>query len=670
MSAPLYACCVAAPRSGEGKTMVSMAIMRLLTLRGMTVQGFKCGPDYIDPTFHSQATGRASCNLDTWMMGADGVRALWSSRVLDDEKDPVDAAICEGVMGLLDGKAVAVNQNGKALAANKDEKARLPKTKQTIQNNKPFPIVGSTLDTARVLKLPIILVVNARGMATSMAALVHGFVNMAQRYDTQIVGIIANNVGSSRHVDMLRTALECANQPPLLGAIPRHADWSLPERQLGLVPQNELGEQSNLAWLDSMVTAIEPHLDVDTLLKAIRIPRPSKITQDTVITDEKKSSAKPKIMAIAHDKAFCFYYDANLAALRQQGWELVEFSPLHDAELPHSCDALYLGGGYPEEFAADIAANMSMRQSIQNFAAQGGLVYAECGGYMALAKRLIDVHGVEHEMYSLINATARMGSRLKSLGYREFVLQTKTPFADANTTIRGHEFHWSDMEHHENYAPLYIHNGQAIGVAHGNILAGYGHLYWAYLPKDEQIQNDILRPRTGEVVIFTGPSSAGKSTLVALVQKKLHQLGFPTLSLSMDHFLRATSCGHEKAVEAMAHDDAVVQSLHGAVSAAAHAGTSVLVDHVLGEDEAWYNDIIQRLDFTPYLIQVHCHLPELERRERLRNDRNPDLDHVRRQHAHIHKTLAYDFSIDTSNANPEDCADAVINKISSYFSVR
>lgn len=662
MSVPFYACCIAAPRSGEGKTMVAMSIMRLLTLRGMKVQGFKCGPDYIDPTFHSQATGRTSCNLDTWMMGAAGVRSLWASRVLnmDDAQSVdstcVDAAICEGVMGLLDGKALSADHNAKK------------------QEKQPFNIIGSTLDCARVLKLPVILVVNARGMASSMAALVDGFTNMAKRYDAHIVGIIANNVGSPRHANMLRTALKLAQLPPLLGTIPRCTDWSLPERQLGLVPQEELGEKSyNMEWLDNMVTAIEPHIDMDTLLAAIETPRPE--TQEILPTCTESKTA-PKIMAIARDKAFCFYYDANLAALRANGWELIEFSPLADNQLPH-CDAIYLGGGYPEEFAKELAANTSMRQSIQNFASKGGLVYAECGGYMALAKNLIDADGQSHEMFGLINGTARMGSRLRSLGYREFVLKADTPFAVAGTVIRGHEFHWSDMELHEDYAPLYTHNGQDIGIAKENIVAGYGHLYWAHLPQDEvaqpidQIKQDRPShkhpPKRGKLVIFNGPSSAGKSTLVALVQKKLHHLNFPTLSLSMDSFLKATSCGHENACEAMAHGDAVVQSLHGAASAAVMMGTSVLLDHVLGDDAAWYDDIMQRLDFTPYIIQVQCHLPELERRELQRNDRNPNLEHVRRQYASIHASVPTAFTVDTSEASPEACADLIIKEIIKYF---
>lgn len=670
MSAPFYAACIAAPRSGEGKTMVAMSLMRLLTLRGFTVQGFKCGPDYIDPTFHGQACRRPSYNLDTWMMGPQGVRHAWVSRI----DEAVDVALCEGVMGLFDGKALSA-----------------PPKSNASQAAPTLNLEGSTLDCARVIGMPIILVVNARGMATSIAALVEGFCTMAERHGAHIVGIIANNVGSSRHVDMLRMALERAQLPKLLGAIPRCADWALPERQLGLVPQGELDEK-DLAWLDAMVEAMAPHIDVEALLHAIRMPRPQRApsNQEALLNEEALSnngvptSAKPpntktKRMAIARDKAFCFYYDANLEALQSQGWELISFSPLADTALPSHIDALYLGGGYPEEYAADIAANAAMRQSIQDFAGQGGLVYAECGGYMTLGKKLIDIHGIEHEMYGLINATASMGARLRSLGYREFVLQAESPFAAKGTIIRGHEFHWSSMEHHEDYAPLYTFNGLGHGVAHGTILAGYGHLYWAHLPEKNQenqcskkAQGDVATKRAhGKVLFFNGPSSAGKSTLVELVQKRMHLLGFPTLLLSMDSMLKATSAGHESARAAMQADNAVVQALHGAIAAASMAGTAILVDHVLSEEKAWHEDLVQRLDNTPLCIHVHCHLPELERRELQRNDRSPDLEHVRRQHACMvsqsQANAAEAICIDTSDTEPEHCADELMPHILSYF---
>lgn len=735
MERPFHACCIAAPRSGEGKTTFAMGLMRLLTLRGLSVQGFKCGPDYIDPTFHTQATGRTSCNLDTWMMGAEGVRELWATR-----SEGADAAICEGVMGLFDGKA--------GVAAH--------------------DLSGSTVDCARVLQLPILLVVNVRGMAASIAALVEGFTSAAARQGVTITGIIANNVGSPRHADMLRIALERACLPPLLGALPRRPAWSLPERQLGLIPSDELAYDT--AWLGALAKDIAPNIDIERLLTCIQRPRPKLPTGDTsgqtvcnpskahgIAVDESSYAANVgsscsvcstapcdalastaastsdtntqtphKRMAVAQDAAFCFYYDANLRALRHSGWELCFFSPLADSALPSNIKALYLGGGYPEEFAEQIAANNAMRQSIQNFAKQGGSVYAECGGYMTLAKELIDANGVHYPMYGLINGTARMGARLRSLGYREIELCAATPFADAHTTLRGHEFHWSDMELHEDYAPLYLMNGKPCGVSLGSIKAGYGHLYWAHRPatavqdtpqSTSQTRSEasscassahnidtteadsvnaavpsasskgieptstaatasastsVLDTSTtataptsyGCVVLFNGASSAGKSTLSRRVRELLHDAGHSSLLLSMDDMLRATSAGCENAFHAEALDYAVIPALHAAAAAAAQAGNTVLLDHVIGENKDWLCDLQQRLGATPlYCVHVRCELEELEHRERARSDRLPDLPHARRQHATIYTFVPEDCHVDTTYTAPALCAERVTHWI-------
>ena len=310
--------------------------MRALARRGLRVQGFKCGPDYIDPTFHAQATGLPACNLDTWMMGRDGVRALWDSRAHD-----ADAAVCEGVMGLFDSRD-------------------------------PGDPAGGTADCARALGLPIVLVFNGRGMAGSVAALVAGFQLHAVRMGVRLVGAIANNVGSPRHADILRQALERANLPPLLGALPRREEWRLPERQLGLLPSEEAG--TTAAWLDALAEMAEQHLDIDRLLALTTSKRPE---APAPLPSE---NVRPRRMGIAKDKAFCFYYEENERVLRSQGWEPVPFSPLADTALPIGIEALYLGGGYPEVFARELSRNAAMRENIRDFAARGGEIYAECGG--------------------------------------------------------------------------------------------------------------------------------------------------------------------------------------------------------------------------------------------------------------------------------------------------
>ncbi|WP_415965486.1 cobyrinate a,c-diamide synthase, partial [Desulfovibrio piger] len=413
-----HAFCLAAPRSGEGKTAVAVALMRALARRGLAVQGCKCGPDYIDPTFHALATGRPACNLDTWMMGEAGVRAQWRAAVRG-----ADAAVCEGVMGLLDGRS-------------------------------PDDLSGSTLDCARVLHLPVLLVVSVRGMAASLTALVEGFRQQAARHGVRLAGVIANNAGSPRHADILRQALEKAGLPPLLGALPRHEACRIPERQLGLLPAAE--SHCDTAWTDRLAELAENHMDLDRLLALTRRPRPSAPPLPA-------PGQRHRRLAVARDEAFCFYYRANEDALRARGWELVPFSPLRDAALPPQADALYLGGGYPEAFAARLSANTAMRTAIRNFAAAGGEIYAECGGYMYLCSGLeaaAEGHGLDGErrvwpMCGVLEATARMGRGLRSLGYRDVRFTGGAPLGLPLETCRGHEFHWSHIEPHRPYAPLY-----------------------------------------------------------------------------------------------------------------------------------------------------------------------------------------------------------------------
>ena len=489
-----HAFCIAAPRSGEGKTTASIALMRALARRGLRVQGFKCGPDYIDPTFHAQATGLPACNLDTWMMGRDGVRALWDSRAHD-----ADAAVCEGVMGLFDSRD-------------------------------PGDPAGGTADCARALGLPVVLVFNGRGMAGSVAALVAGFQLHAVRMGVRLVGAIANNVGSPRHADILRQALERANLPPLFGALPRREEWRLPERQLGLLPSEEAG--TTAAWLDALAEMAEQHLDIDRLLALTTSKRPE---APAPLPSE---NVRPRRMGIAKDKAFCFYYEENERVLRSQGWEPVPFSPLADTALPIGIEALYLGGGYPEVFARELSRNAAMRENIRDFAARGGEIYAECGGYMYLCTTLEaseEAGGTRDDrriwpMCGVIDATARMGGRIRSLGYREASMLSGAPFGLRHETFRGHEFHWSDIELHRDYPPLYevrTRSGvEKAGVAFGNVRAGYVHLYWGneghaeegQAPKSGKTSSEgFSSPRptspSGQVILLNGPSSAGKTTL-------------------------------------------------------------------------------------------------------------------------------------------------------------
>lgn len=633
---PFYALCLAAPRSGEGKTTLAIALMHLLTRRGWHVQAFKCGPDYIDPSFHANATQRPAYSLDTWMMGEAGVRQVWRAHA-----PAADMALCEGVMGLFDGRA----------------------------DGSP---AGSTADCARVLALPVVLVVNARGMAASIAALVAGFSLCAAKQGVRLVGVIANNCGSQRHSALLRAALHKAHLPPLLGSLPRNAAWLLPERQLGLVPAPELGR--DVQWLDSLADALESCLDLPLLLRLCAAPRPQALPQPTAQPSTKR-------LAVAKDAAFCFYYAENLRALQAQGWELVFFSPLADAALPQHCAALYLGGGYPEEFAPQLAANISLLADIRHFAQQGGMIYAECGGYMYLARELITANQQRYALCGLINATATMQGRLRSLGYRQGRLCADTFFAPAGTVLRGHEFHWSDMVLHQEYPPLYECQGKSAGIAFGTIRAGYGHWFWAghsalsaqeqeilpSVPLTQQPLPDFPQeqpslPSQPFAIVLNGASSAGKSTLAQALQQHLQAQGRESLLFSLDVFLRASSAGYSSAVQAQAAQSPVVSVMHAAITAAAAAGATLIIDHVAGEHAAWLADLEARLAALPLCrVAVLCPLAVLEQREAARTDRQPDQEHTRRQYAQIQQYFRADCSVDTAKHSPQACAQQVLH---------
>lgn len=636
-----HAFCLAAARSGEGKTAVAVALMRALVRRGLAVQGCKCGPDYIDPTFHALATGRPACNLDTWMMGEDGVRAQWRACAAD-----ADAAVCEGVMGLLDGRA-------------------------------PDDLSGSTLDCARVLGLPVLLVVDARGMAASLAALVDGFRRQAARHGVRLAGVIANRAGSARHTALLRAALDRDGLPPLLGALPRHEACRIPERQLGLLPAAETA--CDTAWTDRLAALAEDHLDMERLLALTRQPRPLPLPRPA-------AAGRRRRLAMARDEAFCFYYRANEEALRTRGWELVPFSPLRDTALPEGAEALYLGGGYPEAFAARLAANTAMRAAIRDFAAAGGEIYAECGGYMYLCTELEAAtggHGLEGErrrwpMCGVLEATARMEGGLRSLGYREARFTDSAPLDLPLRSCRGHEFHWSHIELHRAYAPLYTVTDRTgprpEGVRDGNVRAGYVHLYWGGLADSSgtacgaSVSAPLSCPVSGgRVILLNGPSSAGKSTLArALQERLLAQQGRHSIILSMDGLLRACPGRPGSLLRGMAATGLPLTAiLHAAAAEAARSGALVILDHVLGERPDWVADLWRRLDGIPILpVQVRCALDELERREKSRTDRTPDWPHAARQARDIHAPLPGELTVDTGRASPGACAARILDVLS------
>mgnify|MGYP002518902187 FL=1 len=394
---------IAGVNSGSGKTTLALALMRALRRRGLRVAPFKCGPDYIDPSFHRRAADAESVNLDCRMTGKECVRQNWQEFAA-----PAQAAVVEGVMGLFDGVASGT-------------------------------LEGSSAEVALALGIPVILVVNAKGMAGSIAPLVSGFVNWNP--ELRIAGVIANSTGSARHAEILRNALDAANLPPLLGAFPRREEWTLPERHLGLVPEEENPVFDS--WLDSIGEAAEELIDLDLLLELTRLPRPT--------APERKCIAPFVRLAIALDRAFHFYYPDQLRRMREAGIELVPFSPLSDSALPENIQGVYLGGGFPELFAEQLERNESMKDSIREFSQRNGLIYAECGGYMYLMNALTDFAGKRYSMCGIIPCEAVMTPKLRSLGYRRAVPTGESPFGPG--PFCGHEFHYSDAP--ETDTPLW-----------------------------------------------------------------------------------------------------------------------------------------------------------------------------------------------------------------------
>ena len=610
MNKPFHAFCIASTQSGGGKTTVSLALMAALSARGLRVQAFKCGPDYIDPSFHRQATGLPSFNLDTWMMGKNGVRSQWARHA-----SCADIAICEGVMGLFDART-------------------------------PESLEGSTADCALTLGLPVLLVVQARGMAGSIAAVVRGF---SQHHPgLNIAGVIANGVGSAAHADLLRRALDHHRMPPLVAAFPKNAEWTLPERQLGLVPAEEEARQQS--WFLRLAAEAEKRVNWELL----KVPLPP---------------APPRgILAVARDNAFCFYYGDNLERLKQTGWDITCFSPLEDTALPEGTQALYLGGGYPETFAGRLESNEAMRNAILEFAKNGGEIFAECGGYMYLCKELALPDGTSRNMCGVIDGTARMGEKLRSLGYREAVMETGAPFGLPFTRIRGHEFHWSRIELNRPYPPLYTvtdknGNKSREGVADGNVKAGYIHLYWGTETPDHPQEP---QPGLGRVILLNGASSAGKSTLARTLHRLMEE---DSMIFSMDDYLAMSRGRHENALDAVRETGLpFIESFHAAIAEAARKGALVIVDHVIGESRAWVQDLLNRLSGIPRaLIKVDCREDILLERERNRTDRTPDPAHAERQYGCIHQNFPHDFSIDTSEATPRECAQKLMEQLPPEF---
>jgi cobyrinic acid a,c-diamide synthase len=423
---------IAAPRSGAGKTTVTLGLLAALRKRRVAVQAAKAGPDYIDPAFHEAATGRASFNLDSWAMPPPLLDAL-----VGEAATCAAILVIEGTMGLFDG---------------------IPTTPRRS---------GATADLAARFRLPVLLVVDVAGQAQSAAAVVRGFA--AHDPEVRIGGIVLNRVGSERHHKLVADAI-AGLDVPILGSMPRDETLSLPERHLGLVQAGEHGDLA--ARLDRLADMAERQLDLDGILQLATPPH---------LSPSRPEAAMPPPgtrIALAQDAAFSFVYPHVLDGWRGAGAEIVSFSPLADEKPPESCDSCWLPGGYPELHAGRLAAARRFADGLTRFAATRP-VHGECGGYMVLGESLEDADGVSHAMTGLLGHATSFARAKLHLGYREAQLLCDSPIGRAGSLVRGHEFHYAALSaagNDEPFVELADGQGKALGTSGGR----RGHVTGAF----------------------------------------------------------------------------------------------------------------------------------------------------------------------------------------------
>ena len=399
---------IAAPRSGSGKTTITLGLQRALTRRGLTVRGLKCGPDYIDPAFHAAATGAPSANLDSFAMP----NALLG-QIAGGAAEHADIVIAEGSMGVFDA---------------------VPG---------PEGHTGASADIAALLGWPVVLVIDVSGQAQSAAAIALG----CRLYDPRIsiAGVILNKVASERHRRLVAQGMEKIGLP-VLGALPREASLILPERHLGLV---QAGETADLhARLDALADAVTAAVDLDAVIAVAgetRLPGAAELITPL--------PAPGRRIAIARDSAFSFVYPHVEAGWLAAGATLVPFSPLANEAPPADCDACWLPGGYPELHAGRLAAAARFVAGLRAFA-ESRPVHGECGGYMVLGRTLVDADGASHAMAGLLSVETSFAKRKMNLGYRRAILEADGPLGRAGDALTGHEFHYATVVSQGEDPPL------------------------------------------------------------------------------------------------------------------------------------------------------------------------------------------------------------------------
>ena len=396
---------VAGNRSGVGKTTITLAILAFLASQGKKIQSFKVGPDYIDPMFHSRVTGIACRNLDPVLTSPDYVWQCFQRHASNAE-----CVVIEGVMGLFDG---IYNPN----------------------ETKSFNDYGSTAHIARILNLPVVLVLDCSKLSSSIAAIAYGYANLDPR--VKIAGVILNQVASDRHLELLETALNTIKMP-ILGVLRRNSEVTIPDRHLGLIPSDEIPQIDRV--FSQLADLARVSFNWDKLESLLVAPSPQNSIRSTTSTP--KSTVR---IGVAKDAAFNFYYQDNLDILTELGAELVDWSPIADKSIPDDIQGLYFGGGFPEIFARELAANKKVLQQLRQTILAGMPTYAECGGLMYLCDRLIDLKRQSRSMVGIIPSSVSMKARL-TLGYRKAIALKDSLLVEAGQTVTGHEFHRSQIQ--------------------------------------------------------------------------------------------------------------------------------------------------------------------------------------------------------------------------------
>jgi cobyrinic acid a,c-diamide synthase len=426
--------------SGVGKTTIAVGLMAALSRRGLRVQPYKVGPDYIDPSYHTVAAGRQSRNLDSWMLSEGTILELFGRA-----SEGADIALVEGVMGLFDGLS-------------------------------GLEEIGSTAHVAKLLLAPVLLVLDVGRTVRSAAAMALGYATLDP--GLRLAGIVLNRVGGARHRDWTQGAIEESTKVPVLGALPEAPDLELPERHLGLIPTCE--RQVLDRYLERLVSLIELNLDLERIVAIASEVPPLPIPSPALFSVQ---PGGPRVrVAVAKDEAFSFYYADSLELLAAAGADLVSFSPIHDRGLPNGAQGLYLGGGFPELFADRLTANGPMRREILEAARDGMPIYAECGGLMYLTEAMVNFDGASFPMVGAVPGRAVMERGRVRIGYVEVEPLGKSVLAEPGRRLRGHEFHSARWEGAGSVSPAYRivnRGGELEGYLRGNLLATFVHLHLA-----------------------------------------------------------------------------------------------------------------------------------------------------------------------------------------------